>query len=77
MLIVEHTLSFTSVVALTGEETLSTLRSLAQRNLGGGLVYDALLLACARKIDASVIYTHNIKHFRQIAPDLEDRIRIP
>ncbi len=43
----------------------------------GPLIYDALLLACARKINARSIYTSNVKHFRRIAPDLASRIVEP
>jgi predicted nucleic acid-binding protein len=50
---------------------------LADCGLPGGQVYDALLLACARKSGADAIYTWNLKHFRQLAPDLAKRIRTP
>lgn len=66
-----------TLVALTPKETLRALEDAAQRGLTGGIVYDALLLACARKVGAGVIFTSNYKHFRQIAPDLAARIREP
>jgi predicted nucleic acid-binding protein len=75
--IVQHISETCTVVTLTATETLRTIRDIAERNLGGGLVYDALLLACARKIEAKRIYTNNQKHFRQIAPDLASRIFVP
>lgn len=75
--IVQHTSETCTVVTLTAAETLRTIRDIAERNLGGGLVYDALLLACARKVEAKRIYTNNQKHFRQIAPDLASRIFEP
>lgn len=75
--IIQSTNEFCTLVALTPTETLRTLKSLAERNLTGGLVYDALLLECARKIGAKHIYTNNLKHFRQIAPDLVSRIHEP
>jgi predicted nucleic acid-binding protein len=59
------------------EEYLNTIRELADHSFGGGRVYDALLLACARKSQAETIYTWDEKHFRQIAPDLAGRIRTP
>ncbi len=43
----------------------------------GAIIYDALILACARKARAEVIYTWNVKHFRLVAPDLSDRIVEP
>jgi predicted nucleic acid-binding protein len=45
--------------------------------LAGGIVFDALLLACARKVDAERIYTWNVRHFRMVAPDLAERIVTP
>ena len=65
------------VVALTPAETLRTIQDAAQRGTLGPMIYDALLLACARKSRAGVIYTSNVKHFRQIAPDLADIIVEP
>jgi len=41
------------------------------------MIYDALLLACARKCGADVIYTFNTDHFVRIAPDLAERIQAP
>ena len=46
-------------------------------SLTGPIIYDALILACARKIKAAVIYTQNVRHFRQAAPDLAHIIREP
>lgn len=66
-----------TLVTLTPAEVLQTLNHLAQSRLTGGIVYDALLLACARKIGAETIYTIDYKDFRRIAPDLADRILEP
>ena len=66
-----------TTVTLDGAEYLDAIRELSDRGLAGGRVYDALLLACARKSQAETIYTWNVKHFRQIAPDLAERIRTP
>lgn len=64
-------------VALTPEEVMQTIKRLAARKLPGGIVYDALLLGCARKANAARIYTWNEKHFQMVAPDLADRIVTP
>ena len=66
-----------TTVTLDGAEYLAAIRELSDRGLAGGRVYDALLLACARKSQAEIIYTWDVKHFRQIAPDLAERIRTP
>jgi len=64
-------------VVLEAAEYLQTMRELADRQLSSGQVYDALLLACARKSGAATIYTWNVKHFRRIAPDLAEHIQTP
>jgi predicted nucleic acid-binding protein len=75
--ILEHAARTYTLVALNGKETLSALKSAAQLNLFDGMVYDALLMACARKVGATAIYTNNAKHFRLVAPDLASLIREP
>jgi len=64
-------------IALTAEEYLEVLRRTAGLGRPGGVVYDALHLACARKIDAEIIYTWDVKHFKMVAPDLAERIVTP
>jgi predicted nucleic acid-binding protein len=66
-----------SIISLQETEYLDTLREAGDHGVGGGRIYDALLLACARKSRAEAIYTWNMKHFRQLAPDLAERIRTP
>ena len=64
-------------VELNSDEYFTTIRDAAARGLTSSKIYDALLLACAAKSDAQVIYTWNLKHFRAIAPHLADRIQAP
>jgi predicted nucleic acid-binding protein len=66
-----------TTIALQHAEYLSTIRDLADRRLASGRVYDALVLACARKCRAETIYTWNLKHFRQLAPGVAGSIRTP
>ncbi len=66
-----------TVVSLTGEEYAATICEIARMGLASGIVFDALLLACARKIGAERIYTWNERHFRTVAPDLAERIVTP
>jgi predicted nucleic acid-binding protein len=66
-----------SFVTLTSEEYFEAVDRLAMADRAGAQVFDALLLACARKVDAERIYTWNLKHFRVIAPDLAGRIVEP
>ncbi len=64
-------------VELSVEDYLNTIKQTAERGLTSGKIYDALLLACAVKSEAQVIYTWDLKHFRAIAPHLADRIQNP
>ena len=66
-----------ATIVLQQSDYLKTMRDLADRRLASGQIYDALLLACARKAKADKIYTWNVKHFRQLAPDLAARIHTP
>ena len=65
------------VIALSAAEQLSVIADVSQRGLAGGILYDALIVACARKAHATRIYTFNTKHFRMVAPDLAPRIIEP
>jgi predicted nucleic acid-binding protein len=76
-LILDHFRTNLDCIALTANEVFQTIRQAAALKLPGGIIYDALLLACARKVQAEQIYTWNVKHFQMIAPDLAERIVTP
>lgn len=65
------------LISLSADEAAGAIEAASQSNIKGGRIYDALLLACARKVDAETIYTFDVKHFRLIAPDLASRIVQP
>lgn len=77
VLAIETFLQRLTPIALTPEEYVVALRRTAEAGLTGGIVYDALLLECARKCEAEAIYTWNLRHFRAAAPDLAERIVSP
>lgn len=76
-LIIEHIVKRVTAVPLTPEEYAGTIRDAALARLAGGTIYDALLIACARKVNAQRFYTWNVKHFRMVAPDLAERMVTP
>jgi predicted nucleic acid-binding protein len=76
-LVLEHFKINLHCMTLTADEVLQTIHRTAALKLPGGIIYDALLLACARKIEAERIYTWNVKHFQMVAPDLAERIVTP
>lgn len=75
--VVEQVQQEMSVVTLTAKEYIEALRRFAAADLRGGIVYDALIVECARKAQARRIYTLNARHFRTVAPDLAARIVEP
>ena len=75
--LVEQIASRMIVVALDPEEYLTAIRDASNLRTAGGTVYDALLLKCARKVNADRIYTWNVRHFQLVAPDLVGRIVTP
>ncbi len=68
--------SFKLVTARAGFYS-KAIQACAAGGVLGGIVYDALLIECARSIRADRIYTLNRSHFLQLAPDLADRIMAP
>ncbi len=75
--VIAHTAKRFTTIALSASEYLQTVEGLAGMGHSGGMIYDALILACARKAKAVKIYTLNAKHFTLIAPDLKARIVEP
>jgi predicted nucleic acid-binding protein len=65
------------MVELTAKEYVGLLVTAGKRGRRGGSVYDALILACARKVSPERIYTFNLSDFQRLAPDLSERICSP
>lgn len=76
-LLTENIFPHFEVVTLSAREYKETIGSCAQKGWPGGRVYDALHICCAQKASCARIYTLNIRHFQQIAPELADRISGP
>ena len=70
----EQNLEGVTVVALTSTEYWSVLARAKATGVEGRAIYDALLLAAARKCAASAIWTRNETAWRNYAPDLAGRI---
>ena len=78
MLFVESIRERFSVVALSEKEVYEVIAAAAGRGVGGGKIYDAMILRCAEKSRAEVIYTWNVEDFRLLAEaDLAARIHLP
>ena len=78
LLFVESIRERFSVVAFAEKEYFEVITAAAERGIGGGKIYDALILRCAEKSKAETIYTWNVDDFRQLAPDeVAARLRTP
>lgn len=65
------------IVVLTAKEHIDWILTLGKKEAYGGSVYDALAIRYAEKISADRIFTFNVRHFREMAPHLADRISAP
>ena len=67
-----------TTVALSEREYFEVIAAAAERGIGGGKIYDALILRCAEKSKAEAIFTWNLEDFRQLAAtDSAARLRTP
>lgn len=64
-------------IELGADDYLAAMQQVSSLGLSGGIIYDALHVQCARKVNATTLYTWNIKHFRMIAPELASIIQQP
>jgi predicted nucleic acid-binding protein len=58
-----------TVVGLTGSETWRLIRDAEASGVAGGRIYDASILACARKGGADRLLTLDLKDFRRLEVD--------
>lgn len=56
-----------SPVALSTTEYTSTIERAAAAGIGGALLHDALMMRCAEKVDADIVFTFNTAHFHRFA----------
>jgi predicted nucleic acid-binding protein len=77
LLFVQEVRDRCTVVTLAEDEYYDTIAQAAERGFSSGRIYDALILRCAAKVKAEVVFTWNLKHFRTIDPRQAERIRTP
>jgi predicted nucleic acid-binding protein len=77
LLFVQEVRQRCTIVMLDENEYCETITQASERGFSSGRIYDALLLRCAAKVKAEIIYTWNLKHFRSIDPSVADRVRTP
>ena len=77
LLFVQEVRDRCTIVTLDEDEYYGTIAQAAERGFSSGRIYDALILRCAAKVKAEVVFTWNLKHFRAIDPGQAGRIRTP
>ncbi len=77
MLFVESLQKRLTLISLESSEYLDMLSGISAKQLAGGIVYDALIAACARKAKASVLYTWNLRDFERLKVEDGPDIRTP
>jgi len=77
LLLIENVTKRLTLVHLDGQQYVATIDGAVAAGITGGTVYDAVILACASKARARVIYTWNVRHFQRAFPDAAERVQIP
>lgn len=76
-IIMDNIVPHFEMVPVGKKDYLEALGIVVDGGWGGAKLYDALLIVCAAKSGAERIYTFNLADFRQLAPNLEEKIYAP
>ena len=76
-LIRENIEAFARIVTLSAEEYLEVLTNMTELNLVGGVIYDAIIAAVAKKSDCDILLTLNRKDFLRVWPEKSSCILEP
>jgi predicted nucleic acid-binding protein len=57
------------IISLDARTYARLVREAPHREIAGGTIYDAVILACALSVGASVLLTFNVRHFDRLATD--------
>jgi len=76
-LLSENILPSFEIVSLSKADYERALERCVQNGWPGGRIYDSLHIESAQKAECERICTLNVRHFRQLAPELGERIAAP
>jgi predicted nucleic acid-binding protein len=76
-IISENVLAHFQILTLSAGMYRAIIQECAEKGWIGGRIYDSLHLRCAKKAACERIYTFDLKHFCELAPDLRNRICAP
>lgn len=77
MLFLDNVVERLTPIVLNAAEYVQAIQAAASKGIVSGTIYDALLAQCALKVGATVIYTWNVKHFRQLGPEIAKCVSVP
>ncbi len=77
LLFLQNVREHLALVHLDARQYWEAIEHAASLGICGGTIYDSLILACAVKARARVIYTWNVRDFQRAYPALGGRIRAP
>ncbi len=77
LVIVQQMRKQVRLFGLNESEYAAAIEDAVVKGLSGALIYDALIVRCARKAQATRIYSWNARHFNVVAPDLTSIIFVP
>ena len=76
-IITDNVMPHFEMVPVGKKDYTEALKLVGDGGWGGAKIYDALLIGCATRSGADRIYTFNLADFRQLAPNLEEKICAP
>lgn len=77
LLLSENILPAFEIVSLSRADYESAIERCVRNGWLAGRIYDSLHIASAQKAECERIFTFNVRHFRQLAPELGERIAAP
>jgi predicted nucleic acid-binding protein len=76
-LIQQNVLNLCEIVSLSDTDYTAIVKHLAEKELPGGIIYDALIVYAGLKAEVDRLVTLNPKDFRRIYPEYADKIVSP
>ncbi|MBV8055218.1 MAG: PIN domain-containing protein [Deltaproteobacteria bacterium] len=73
----DHILPHFETVSVGKKDYTEALKLVGDGGWAGAKIYDALLIGCAARSEADRIYIFNLTDFRQLAPNLQEKICAP
>ena len=76
-MIQQNVIAHFKVVSLDADAYQKVVSQCVENGLTGGVVYDALILQCAKTVKPDRIYTFNVHDFQRVSMDLASKVIAP